>query len=544
MKRLVALAALLFLLVHLRALPQTLEDIDSINFALGVESFDVASHRPHPPGYPVYIAAAKVSTPAVGLVRPGWDRDRRAAAGLAIWSAIAGALGVVVLAEFWVAVGLSRVLATCAALVTVASPLYWLTASRPLTDVPGLVAALAAQTALLRGWRQIRLDPSRLPREWVWGAVAAGFIIGLRSQTMWQTGPIIGWVVGELAFKRRWRDAGLSVASAAAGAFAWAIPLVLVSGGLGQYLRALQSQGAQDFRGVEMLATTPTWALFRTTLDRTFVQPWQGAGLANAMIGLALVGIGRLGLRGRGVLAAIVIGFWPYLVFHVLFHETNTIRYDLPVLVAVVGLAVIGLGALGTRVAAVGAAVVIALSLFVVQPKLMAYADDGAPVFRAFQDMHQALPAQTEPPVLRMHHQVWWGVARVVDWYRPVWNIQLTDHPGDREWRAVVRHFVGGGTAPVWYLTDLARNDVSLFDPRHRSRGGRYVLDPTVRQLVGGSRLDGLAWWRIESPLWLLGNGWALTPEIAGQLLNAEDVTGRNPILLSACFNDRVHANL
>ena len=57
--------------VHLAFLPSTLEDIDSINLALGVESFDVASHRPHPPGYPIYIALAKASTAAVAIVVAG-----------------------------------------------------------------------------------------------------------------------------------------------------------------------------------------------------------------------------------------------------------------------------------------------------------------------------------------------------------------------------------------------------------------------------------------------------------------------------------------
>ena len=30
-----------------------------INFALGVRSFDVAHHQPHPPGYPIFIAMGK-----------------------------------------------------------------------------------------------------------------------------------------------------------------------------------------------------------------------------------------------------------------------------------------------------------------------------------------------------------------------------------------------------------------------------------------------------------------------------------------------------
>ena len=51
-----AALAVLFLAAHLSLLPPTLEDIDSVNFALGVRDFDVARHQPHPPGYPVFIA--------------------------------------------------------------------------------------------------------------------------------------------------------------------------------------------------------------------------------------------------------------------------------------------------------------------------------------------------------------------------------------------------------------------------------------------------------------------------------------------------------
>src|SRR4051794_3943866 len=35
-------------------------DHDSIQFALGVEKYDLAAHHPHPPGYPLYIALLKL----------------------------------------------------------------------------------------------------------------------------------------------------------------------------------------------------------------------------------------------------------------------------------------------------------------------------------------------------------------------------------------------------------------------------------------------------------------------------------------------------
>ena len=101
MKPALAALACLFLAAHLAFLPPTLEDIDSVNFALGVRDFDVARHQPHPPGYPVFIALAKTSTALCG----GSDNPRAVTAGLAVWSALSGAVLVVLLFLLFRALG-------------------------------------------------------------------------------------------------------------------------------------------------------------------------------------------------------------------------------------------------------------------------------------------------------------------------------------------------------------------------------------------------------------------------------------------------------
>src|SRR5215831_2233873 len=90
LRLLVLLVSLIFFFTHLFNLPRTLEDLDSVNFALGVEHFDVGSHQPHPPGYPVYIALAKASTAVVRAIAPSSDRDRLAADGLAALGLVTG----------------------------------------------------------------------------------------------------------------------------------------------------------------------------------------------------------------------------------------------------------------------------------------------------------------------------------------------------------------------------------------------------------------------------------------------------------------------
>ena len=483
---------------------------------MGVERFDVAAHRPHPPGYPVFVLVGKLSTAAVSFLSPGWDRDKAAAAGLALISVIAGALSIAVFSGFWLAVGLSPTGALLAALVAAAAPLFWLTASRPLSDTPGLVAAVAVQTLLVRGMSSMRERETSLSRVALGGALGAGFAVGLRSQTLWLTGPLAVSCFALLVWRRRFGDAIQFMAAAGVGALLWAVPLVYTTGGLAGYLKALGGQGQEDFAGVQMLATTPSWSLFQSAMGRTFIDPWQAKSLAHVVLVLALCGLVVLAWNKRPALGIVTIAFLPYLALHLAFQETVTVRYALPLLVPVAGLAVASLDAIGPYAAGIVATWLVAVSLAFAAPRLDVYHRDGAPVFRAFRDMHTAWDQSPERPVLKMHHQVWWGVRRIIDWYRPAWDIGPQPFPGDREWLEVVEHFRSGQRRPVWFLAHLSRPALPMFDPRSVRRSSRYQFPQELQTLIGGARLDSVIWHSIRPPGWMLRRGWSLTPELAG----------------------------
>lgn len=509
-----ALFALLFVVAHIWALPRTLEDIDSVNFALGVESFDVAAHRPHPPGYPVFELLAKASTAATGAIAPGWDRDRRAAVGLAVWSLLAGGLAVWVVTRFWIALGLAPPMACLAAVLGVTAPLFWINAVRPMSDIAGLVTAVAVQAALIEGWRRHQRGETA-PRIWYAAALAAGFIIGIRSQTVWLTAPLLAGITLTLVVRGQARVAVHLVGAAAAGVFLWAVPLVWVSGGLEAYLAALGQQGAEDFAGVRMLATVPSWPLFQEALGLTFLAAWFGSDLARVVVGLAVIGLVWLALRRREWLGIVTLAYAPYLAFHLAFHETFTLRYGLPMLVPVAGLAVMALGALHARAALAGVTIIAGISLVLTQPLLGPYAEGGA-LSRAMRQMQAARVEAGAEPLLRMHHQVWWGIRRTLLWYQPVWDTRPQPFPGDRERMDVVRHWNSGANRPIWFLADPTRADLLVFDPRATRRVERFSADPGVRQLVRGERLDAVDWWTLDRPRWMAGRGWALSPEVAG----------------------------
>src|SRR5262245_31071231 len=84
-----------YFVAHLPLLAPTLEDIDSLNFALGLREFDPSRHQPHPPGYPVYIGLGRLALAAARAAAPQLPRMTAEAWALSIWSAIGGALAVV-----------------------------------------------------------------------------------------------------------------------------------------------------------------------------------------------------------------------------------------------------------------------------------------------------------------------------------------------------------------------------------------------------------------------------------------------------------------
>jgi hypothetical protein len=520
---LTAALALLFLAAHLVALPRSLEDIDTINLALGVESFDVAQHQPHPPGYPVFVAMGKLSTAAIDVVAPGWDRNRRAAVGLAVWGVLAGTACVWLLAGFWRTVGWSASAAWLAAALAIVSPLFWFTAARPLTDVTALVAATGVQLMIVRYGLVASASPvtGRFVQA---AAFCAGLLIGLRTQTMWLTAPLLMWVVLRTLRGGRVRDAFTLVLVAAIGCLAWAVPLVVSTGGVGRYLTVLASQGGEDFAGVEMVATAR--GQLADAIAATFLRPWRVAWLGQVMSGLAVLGLVRLARRQPRMAGIVVLAFAPYLAFHLTFQETETVRYALPLVVPVAGLAVHALFALPPRIGGTVAALLAIASAITAQPSLSAYGRNVPPTFQVFRDAQNRAGDLPVAPLVVAHT----GMRRVSDWYRPEWPRLPRLGPRDPSWLRIVEHFRSGDAAPAWFLTDRRRTDVALFDPRARRVVREYLQDSEVRRLIGQARQDEVRWWEITAPGWMLGRGWALSPEVAGVTF----ATGRDPYLAPA----------
>lgn len=510
MRRAVGAVAVLYLAAHLALLPPALEDLDSVNFALGIRDFDVAQHQPHPPGYPAFIGLVKAITAVfdrLGVAAP----DVRA---LAASSALGGAVCLVFVFAFFLA--LSRRgpprragfdtdtrRALIGTIFFACCPLVWFNSARPMSDMSGLAVAFCALWFLIRALQEE--EPGHAAAI---GALFAALAVGFRSQMAILTGPLLLVVL-----VARRHQALPMLAAGIAGVLAWAVPMVVQSGGPGRYLASLGGQAGDDFAGVVMLWTNPTPRVAVEAALYTFVRPWGAPLLGGVMSALAFGGAWLLALRDRRAAALLAVTFAPYAVFHLLFQEPLTIRYALPLVPVMACLAAVFLASAPVRPALVTAAALAIACLATVLPASSAFAREPSPFF-ALLDESRMIAARGAQPLVAMHRRVF-TESRRARVYAGELPGTLLPAPRDYEWLELTRAWREGHDGESWFVADPRRTDLALIDRAHaRVREYRWPFDSRI--YVGGTRPTDLDWHVFHQPGWFLEQGWALTPEIAG----------------------------
>jgi Protein of unknown function (DUF2723) len=196
-----------------------LYDLDSVNFALGIEHFDPRVHQPHPPGYFLYICLARL------LNRLVHDANLT----LVVLS-IAASCGVVVLIYQTASNWFGRRAARFAAGLFLFSPLAWFHGTVALTySVEAFFSALLGYVC----WRIVCGDSA-----WI---APTGFILGVsagvRPSSLLFLGPL--FLFSLRASSPRQRLVG--VAALFVTLAAWFFPMISASGGFGAYFGALFS---------------------------------------------------------------------------------------------------------------------------------------------------------------------------------------------------------------------------------------------------------------------------------------------------------------
>ncbi len=314
----------------------SLDDFDSFNFARAIDHFDPLHNQPQPPGYPAYIALARL----VSLAVP----DHQAA--LTILSALCGALAVLLVGGLGVDSG-----ARWAALPLATMPLFWLSSEMALSDVPGLTFAVLSVFLLNRAWRSaggatVGASSERQharPRSSFWylvsGCAAAGVAAGVRPQDALVPLSALLFLVlpGLLRVGRR----AVLLLCAGAAAFvlvcaAWALPLLRSFPDAATAWASLAGQssyvGSTDSLFARPLTASNVGtrlAEFGSVFSAYFGGPRQAGLPAFAALACALVVL--VALNGPAVRQLAVAWLAPYAVFMLLLLRPDDPRKVLPV---------------------------------------------------------------------------------------------------------------------------------------------------------------------------------------------------------------------
>lgn len=210
----------LFAVTLLSRLPFTSEllyNLDSVQFAMAMEKYDVALHHPHPPGYFLYVMLAKVIN--------GFVHD--ANASYVAMSLLFSGLTVVVIYYLGTAL-FDEEVGRWAAVLGLTSPLLWFYGEVALTYI--VEAFFSASIALLC-WR-ISKGEHRLI--W-WSAIILGISGGIRQNT-----PVFLLLLWLFSLRHiQLKRVVLALTVFVLVSFAWFVPMVVMTGGLERYSGAL-----------------------------------------------------------------------------------------------------------------------------------------------------------------------------------------------------------------------------------------------------------------------------------------------------------------
>lgn len=275
------------------AMARTLWDWDEALFCLGMRSFDVTSHHPHPPGFPVYIAAGKIARLFV-------SSDFRALQAVNLTAGVLLFPAVFLLAR---ELRLRFETSMVAGALCVFFPNVWFFGGTAFSDVPSIVLVVFAITMIFRGCRD--------SRAFIVGTVALALAIGIRPQNL-----LVGIFPGLLASYHRWKSSRRTVIAAALiGVAICAIAYgsaIYATGSYDRYMQTVKAHG-EYISNIDSFRSPDRPPLFRI-FSSFFLKQYQSAPLSVVVSIFVIISAGGA-IRSRDArIGYVALAFAPFAI--------------------------------------------------------------------------------------------------------------------------------------------------------------------------------------------------------------------------------------
>ena len=316
----VAIGSGLFLFTVVSRLPfrsQILYHWDSVNFANGMQRFDMLQEHPQPPGYIVYVWMCRL----LDLVF--YDAN----ASMIVLSIIASSLAVVMIYLLGRTMWDARV-GLISALLLASSPLFWFYGEIALPHTVDAFLVIASVWSLFH----VRQGDKRF----FWPAIVLlSIAAGVRPQTLVFLLPLILYATWRMG----WWQLLSGFALGTGLCLLWLVPLIGSCGGLGAYLDKVGSYSARFEVDTSVLAGAG-WAGMMRNLSKLL--PYTTYGLAAGVLPLGLFALRRAGQdreRHGGHCLFLMLWIGPVLLFYIFIHmgQQGLILTYLPALLLMAG---------------------------------------------------------------------------------------------------------------------------------------------------------------------------------------------------------------
>jgi hypothetical protein len=278
---------------RLLAVSKTLWDWDEVQFALGVVEYDAAGHRPHPPGFPIYLALANMAR----VITPS---DFRA---LQLVTVIAAMFLFPLFFFLCRELRFSFPTAWSGSVLAVFLPNVWFYGGTGFSDITSLALTVAACAFLLRGSRDR-------------GALFAGaFLLALAAAIRPQA-LLIAAAPALIAVWKQRRNLRTVIEAMALGASILVIAYsgaILASSSFEEYI-ATARKLREYLRSVDSFLS-PTRPPLRVLFEFFFLRAIPGEVYARALVYAAVAGAVIATLRRDGRVWLLILLFFPFQIF-------------------------------------------------------------------------------------------------------------------------------------------------------------------------------------------------------------------------------------
>lgn len=326
--RLIALGLFfLGLVTRFIAMPASLWEWDDMLFARALHKFDLMTHSPHPPGFPVFVAMGRLAYWFLG------DEQRALTTVAFIFASFLAPA----LFYFYREVLEDRRIALAGALLCIFTPNVWIMAGAGRSDGVAFSFGVIGLALVLQG---IRSQPLLIA-----GCAVFGLGMGVRVTLLPVMAPVIAFVFLILLRRGEWRWVLAGLAAGTLGVLVWFVPL-LYHVGWSNYRLAANAHRNYWLGNDPLFSVHQSgFRLFNYRVRRFFEHMWGARWIMYTVYIFCLTGLIALIKQRRGKsIGLMALAFLPYLLFtFTLNAPISGVLYSLPYVPLFTGLAACGL---------------------------------------------------------------------------------------------------------------------------------------------------------------------------------------------------------